>query len=529
MSIIVPNIALTPEEPKEKAVAAALTRLRLSQKDVEKAYIVKTSVDARKKDHVMLVYSVGIVVPNEQGVLDRAPSSGATRKQENTPVFARGEAPLSAPPVIVGFGPAGMFAALALARMGYRPVVLERGAEVEKRVSEVEGFWRGARLNPNTNVQFGEGGAGTFSDGKLTTRIGDERCDYVLRELYAHGAPADILEKAKPHIGTDRLRVVVKAIRQEIISLGGQVLFEHKVESIAIANGRVRSVTVNGAEQPAEALILCIGHSARDTVEMLSTKGLTIEPKAFSVGVRIEHLQSEIDRALYGRYASHPALPSGEYQLSHRKEGRGVYTFCMCPGGTVVPSSSEEGGVVTNGMSEYARDGLNANAALVVGVEPSDFGGGPLGGIAFQRRLEQAAFAAGGASYKAPAQTAGRFLAGKAGVQAGRIAATYALGIVDADFHTLLPPFVSQMLRLGLESFERKLGGFAASDALMTGVETRTSSPVRLTRGETLEAIGVEGLYPCGEGAGYAGGIVSAAVDGVRIAQALMRRSGPPR
>ncbi len=522
MAIIVPNISIGLNEPKQAAIDTALKKLGLAQRDIQKAYIVKSSVDARKREQIKLVYSVGIEVPDEEGILRRAGNSGATLKSTTTLTLQTGSKLLEHPPVVAGFGPAGMFAALLLARAGFRPIVLERGGDVDERVRAVNAFWQGGVLDETTNVQFGEGGAGTFSDGKLTTRINDERCDFVLNELYRHGAPADILEKAKPHIGTDKLRGVVKAIREEILSLGGQVLFHTRLTDITLQDGRLISVMANGQELPCETLLLCIGHSARDTFAMLLDRQVAMQPKAFSVGVRIEHLQQTIDEGLYGRFAGHPALPQGEYQLSHRLNGRGVYTFCMCPGGFVVPSSSEEGGVVTNGMSEYRRDGLNANAALAVGVEPADFGGGVLGGMAFQRSLEAKAFQSGGGSYKAPAQTVGRFLSGRAGLELGRVQPTYAIGVAEANLTDVLPPFVTDMLKLGLTTFHTKIKGFTSPDAILTGVETRTSSPVRILRDETLQAEGIRGIYPCGEGAGYAGGIVSAAVDGVRIAQAVM-------
>ncbi|SDN29077.1 NAD(P)/FAD-dependent oxidoreductase [Acetanaerobacterium elongatum] len=527
MAILVPNISTGLNEPKQAAITLALKKLGLTQKDITRAYIAKSSVDARKREQIQLVYSIGIEAPNEAAILKRAGSIGAVIRIKTALSLKTGEQTLAYPPVVAGFGPAGMFAALLLARAGFHPIVLERGGSVDERVNAVNAFWQGGALDVNTNVQFGEGGAGTFSDGKLTTRINDERCDFVLDEFCRHGAPADILEKAKPHIGTDKLRGVVKSIREEIIRLGGQVLFHTCLTDITVKDGRLVSVTANHQAIPCETLLLCIGHSARDTFSMLLQKQVAMQPKAFSVGVRIEQLQQTIDEGLYGRFAGHPALPKGEYQLSHRLNGRGVYTFCMCPGGFVVPSSSEENGVVTNGMSEYLRDGINANAAVAVGVEPADFGGGILDGIAFQRQLESAAFLHGGKSYKAPAQTAGRFLNSQPGLALGRIQPSYAIGVTEADFTKIFPPFVSDMLKLGLVNFNAKLKGFASPDAVLTGVETRTSSPVRILRDNTLQSQGVQGLYPCGEGAGYAGGIVSAAVDGVRIAQAVMERFRP--
>lgn len=530
MAIIIPNIQLEIEQSREDAVKTALKKLGVSSCDVRKAYIAKVSVDARRKDRIRMVYSVGIELHDEQRYADRAKTCGGSIRTAKQPQFVCAHTPMLHSPVVAGFGPSGMFCSLVLARHGYRPIVLERGMDVDRRVKAVNDFWQGKGLDTTTNVQFGEGGAGTFSDGKLTTRIGDDRCDFVLRELHRHGAPDDILEKAKPHIGTDRLREVVKSIRAEIIAMGGSVLFEHTVDHISIQNGRLTSVRANGSELPCQALAVCIGHSARDTAKLLYELSIAMQPKAFSVGVRIEHRQSDIDQSLYGRMAGHPALPPGEYQLSYRKGDRGVYTFCMCPGGFVVPAASEEGLVVTNGMSEYARDAQNANAALVVGVEPQDFGGGVLGGIAFQRQLEQRAYEMGSGAYKAPVQTVGRFLDGKRGATYGTVLPSYALGIANADFSALFPPAVTEMLRLGLQSFGTKLKAFASADAVMTGVETRTSSPIRILRNsESFQSESAEGLYPCGEGAGYAGGIVSAAVDGIRVAQAIMSRYGAPK
>lgn len=529
MAIIVPNIHLGLDNPREDAVTKAIKLLGIPARDVQKAYITKVSVDARNKERIQMVYSVGIETHNEARLASRMKACGAALRHASEPEFVCGETPMPHPPVVAGFGPAGMFCALVLARQGYRPIVLERGGDVDRRIQAVNAFWNGKGLDTNTNVQFGEGGAGTFSDGKLTTRIGDERCDFVLRELHRHGAPDDILQKAKPHIGTDRLRSVVKSIRKEIIDLGGTVLFEHTLEELTVQDGVLSSIRANGMQIACNSLALCIGHSARDTVHMLYSMGIPMTPKAFSVGVRIEHKQSEIDSSLYGRFAGHPALPPGEYQLSYRQGGRGVYTFCMCPGGFVVPAASEEGMVVTNGMSEYARNAENANAALVVGVEPEDYGGGVLGGIAFQRQLEQRAFIIGGSSYKAPAQSVGRFLEGKSGIAPGSVTPSYALGVTEAQLDTLFPAYITEMLKTGLLNFGTKIKAFSSPYAVMTGVETRTSSPVRILRNDTLQSDAVTGLYPCGEGAGYAGGIVSAAVDGIRVAQAIMSKYGPPK
>ena len=526
MSVFFHNLFLTLEQPEEEAVAQALSLLGLTPGGVRSATVRKLSVDARRRGRIRLVCSVEVSLESEA-----AEQALAARMNRPDVVFSGGEsmqisygdAKLSHPPVVVGFGPAGMFAALLLARSGYRPIVLERGGDMESREQAVHGFWQGGAFCTENNVQFGEGGAGTFSDGKLTTRINDPLCRFVLEEMVRFGAPEEILKKAKPHIGTDHLRHVVTAIRAEILRLGGQVRFNTCMTGLLTdPAGRLCGCRTASGDIPAETVILAPGHSARDTFVMLAGAGLSMQSKPFSVGVRIEHLQRDIDRALYGSMAGHPRLPVGEYQLSLRKGERAVYTFCMCPGGLVVPAASEEGGVVVNGMSHFARNEKNANSALVVSVDSKDFGPGVLDGMQFQRRLEQAAFAAGGGDFTAPVQDVGSFLAGKPGWKQGRVAPSYARGVAGADLSALFPAQVTSMLADGLQAFERRISGFSAPDALLTGVETRTSSPVRILRGENLQADKMPGLYPCGEGAGYAGGIMSAAVDGLRCALSLM-------
>lgn len=523
MSILIHSIKTSIHEDRQEAVRKAIRLLGISEDSVQSAHIVKTSLDARKRTDVHFIHSVSVSLESgEQETVNRFSGNQVSLQLEQPLEVVVGSKKLEHRPVIVGFGPAGMFAGLLLARHGYRPLILERGSEIDRRVTDVEQFWKTGALNPQSNVQFGEGGAGTFSDGKLTTRIGDSKCGWVLKEFAAFGAPEEILYKAKPHIGTDRLREVVKNIRKEIIALGGEVRFDTMLTDLKIKSGKLAAAETASETIPAEVLILAAGHSARDTFEMLLHRGIAMEAKPFSVGVRVEHLQADINRGLYGELAGHPALPVGEYQLSHRVGERGVYTFCMCPGGMVVPSASEQEMVVTNGMSCYARDGVNANAAVAVSVSPSDFGNSPLDGMQFQRRLEHLAWQAGEKSCQAPAQDVGHFLDGKPGLTVGKVRPTYHLGVQPCDFNAVLPAFVADMLKAGLLSFDRKLNGFAARDTLLTGVETRTSSPVRILRGENLQSLAASGLYPCAEGAGYAGGIISAAVDGIRCALAVM-------
>lgn len=526
MAIIISQIKTDISAGEQEIISAAVKKLRIDRKSVRACHLHKTSLDARNNDAIKLVSSVWIELESEND----EKSLCAKFEKDNSCTYVENDIEIIPPEqvgekkrvVVVGFGPAGMFAALTLAEYGFSPIVLERGAAVDERVRAVESFWNGGAFSEQTNVQFGEGGAGTFSDGKLTTRIKDPMCRRVLQRLAEFGAPQEILTKAKPHIGTDKLRSVVKAIRERITELGGEVRFYTKLDDIIIKNGRVCAAVANGTEIPCDAVILAIGHSARDTFEMLMKKGVFIEPKPFSVGVRIEHRQSEVDRSLYGRQAGNPNLPKGEYQLSHRRNGRGVYTFCMCPGGMVVPSQSEENTVVTNGMSEFARDGENANAAVVVGVSPDDFGKEPLDGVDFARKLERKAFILSGKNYTAPACTVGRLLHGKGELTQSNISPTYARGLTECDLSELFPDFITDMLKKGLVDFSHKMKCFGDMNAVLTAPETRTSSPVRITRGDDLCSLNVEGLYPCGEGAGYAGGIMSAAADGMNVAKKII-------
>ena len=430
-------------------------------------------------------------------------------------------------PVVVGSGPAGLFAAYLLSQYGYRPILLERGADVDSRVKAVEQFFAGGELDRSTNIQFGEGGAGTFSDGKLVTRIGDELCDYVLQTFVRFGAPQDILYKAKPHIGTDMLRGVVKRMREAIVENGGEVRFLCCMDDIAVQGGSVCGVQCTDEQLPAEVVVLACGHSARDTFVMLADKGLTLTAKPFSVGLRIEHLQSDVDRSLYGKLAGDPRLPKGEYSLSAQVNGRGVYTFCMCPGGQVGAAASEAGGTVTNGMSHYARAGENANSAVCVSVDGKDFGRNPFRALEFQRGLERAAFAAAGGSFAAPANDVASFMEGRRTLRIGKVKPTYPRELRGFDMEKVLGSELCASLRGGLSAFSHKMSCFGDGEAILTGVETRTSSPLRIARGEDRQAIGLRGLYPCGEGAGYAGGITSAAVDGLRTASAIIERYKP--
>lgn len=506
---------------------AAGKALRLDENRIRSLRITKKAVDSRKKDNIFFVYNVEVDVDgDEQAVLRRCGSDVDVVKPFNfTPPEMRRTSELL--PVIVGFGPAGMFAGLVLARAGLKPLIIERGSHIEDRQKDVLSFWSSRRLNPESNVQFGEGGAGTFSDGKLTTGIKDPLCRIVIDELAFHGAPEEIRWSAKPHIGTDRLAEVVRSIREEIISLGGKIIFNCKMTDIIVANGYIHGIKIkkDGREEDfqTDTVLLCTGHSARDTVEALYNRGVRMMQKPFSVGARIEHPREFIDKAQYGDFAGHPALGAADYKLAcHPEHGRGAYTFCMCPGGTVVNASSEEGGIVVNGMSEYGRDAENSNSALLVGIEPENFGSDhPLAGIELQRKIERAAFEAGGRDYTAPAQLVGDFLADRPSVRLGGVRPSCPTGVALGDIRKILPKKVTDTYAQALLKMDRMLCGFAMPEAVFTAPETRSSSPVRILRDEIYQS-NIRGLYPCGEGAGYAGGIVSAAVDGMRCAYAVM-------
>ncbi|WP_027633208.1 NAD(P)/FAD-dependent oxidoreductase [Clostridium hydrogeniformans] len=531
MTLRVNNIVLDIDEDIEKDTGyiykKLYKKLNISEGDIKEVRIIKESLDARRKNSIRFNYCVDVECLNEDKILKRIKDNDVKledKQLEDHIVFGSKE--LKSRPVVVGFGPSGIFSALLLARNGYRPLVIERGEAVEERSKTVEEFWKTGKLNKESNVQFGEGGAGTFSDGKLTTRIKDRRCDYILKELVDAGAPKEIIYRGKPHIGTDILKDVVKNIREEIISLGGEVLFNSKLEEINSSNGKITSIIVNGEEVPCEALILAIGHSSRDTYEMLYKNGVNMEAKPFSIGVRVEHLQDMMDENQYGIYKNHPRLKASDYRLAYtsKKLDRSIYSFCMCPGGEVVGASSEEERLVTNGMSYYKRDLKNANSAIVVSVSPKDFqGSNPLRGMEFQRYYEALAYKVGGGNYKAPVQLISDFMKDNITKSLGNVEPTYRPGYEFKDMRECLPSYVIDGLKEGFMEFEKKIKGFATSGGVMTGIETRTSAPVRIERNTMLQSTSLKGLYPSGEGAGFAGGIISAAVDGMKVAEEIMK------
>ena len=525
------SIKLPPGHSREALIQAAARTLRTPPESITSLTVLRRSIDAREE--VRIVYTLAIALPGEEAVLRRCRGKKVSLFQEKPSYQPPAPRPIPAvPPVVVGAGPGGLFAALILVRAGLRPILLERGRSVEERKRDVERFWTTGALDPASNVQFGEGGAGAFSDGKLNTGTKDIRHRWILEQLVRFGAPEDILIDAKPHIGTDYLHILLQNLRQELLALGADIRFENRLTDLDIRDGRLAGLRVEGPAGayalPCTQLILCPGHSARDLFETLFHQGVRMEAKPFAVGVRIEHRQSDCDAAQYKRFAGRPGLPVSTYKLScHLPNGRGVFSFCVCPGGEVVAAASEPDQVVTNGMSEFARDKENINGALLVGVGPEDFGGqnAPLAGIAFQRRLESAAYTLGGGGYLAPAQRVEDFLLGRPSTGPGRVRPSYRPGVVWTDLRQCLPPFIADALAEALPILGRKLQGYDCPDAVLTAVESRSSSPVRIFRDETMQS-SVRGLYPCGEGAGCAGGILSAAADGMRCAEAVLDSVG---
>ena len=527
------DIPLPLDHPEDDLKAAILTRLEIAPTDLIGYTVFRRGYDARKKSNIHFVYTIDVEVKNEAALLKRHAGKrgiGVTPDMEYKFV-AKAPENLAKRPIVIGFGPCGIFAALILAQMGFRPIVLERGKVVRERTKDTWGLWRKRNLNTESNVQFGEGGAGTFSDGKLHSGIKDSKFygRKVLTEFVKAHAPEEILYVSKPHIGTFRLVKMVEAMRETIESLGGEFRFQSKVVDLYIeerdGNRQVRGVVLeNGEYIAADHVVLAVGHSARDTFQMVYDRGVYVEAKPFSIGFRIEHPQSLIDRARFGKFAGHPALGAADYKLVHHCEnGRAVYSFCMCPGGTVVAATSEPQRVVTNGMSQYSRNERNANSGIVVSIEPKDFGGDrhPLAGIDFQRELESRAFVLGGSNYDAPGQLVGDFLVGQPSKEFGSVQPSYKPGVHLTDLAPSLPDYAIEAIREALPVFDKQIQGYAMRDAVLTGVETRTSSPVRIKRKDNFQSLNTQGLFPAGEGAGYAGGILSAGVDGIKVAEAV--------
>ena len=530
--IRITELALPLDCPPAALRKAILKRLSLDAADLLDFTVFKRSYDARKKNTaISFVYIIDLTARNEAAILQRLAGDRNVRPAPDTSYHPVGHAPanLSERPVVIGFGPCGLFAALLLAQMGFKPIVLERGRDVRRRTKDTWALWRKKTLTPESNVQFGEGGAGLFSDGKLYSQIKDPKFygRKVMHEFVRAGAPDEIMYVNKPHIGTFRLTGVVSTMREEMIALGGEVRFESKVTDLLLADGGIEGVVLaNGTTIRSRHVVMALGHSSRDTFRMLQQRGVFIEPKPFAVGFRIEHPQSLIDKARLGKYAGHPDLGAADYKLVHHaKNGRSVYSFCMCPGGTVVAATSEPERVVTNGMSQYSRNERNANAGIVVGINPAeDFPGGPLAGMELQERLESRAYELGGRDYCAPGQLVGDFVRGVPSTEWGEVEPSYKPGVRLGDLATSLPAYAIEAIREALPVFGRQIRGFDRDDAVLTGIETRTSSPIRITRDpETLQSLNIRGLYPAGEGAGYAGGILSAGVDGIKVAEAVAK------
>ncbi|MDD2702183.1 MAG: NAD(P)/FAD-dependent oxidoreductase [Sideroxydans sp.] len=519
------EIRLPLAHPADDLQASILKRLGIAADELTAYSIFRRGHDARKKNAIMFVYTVDVEVKNEAALLKKKIPHVTQAPDMRYRVVAQAPANLSERPVVIGTGPCGIFAGLLLAQMGFKPIILERGNPVRERTKDTWGLWRKGKLNPESNVQFGEGGAGTFSDGKLYSGIKDPKFygRKVMAEFVKAGAPEEILYVSKPHIGTFRLVGMVEQMRHEMEALGAEIRFQSRVEDIEIVDGEVQGVVLaNGERIASKHVVLAVGHSARDTFEMLHRRGVYMEAKPFAIGFRIEHPQSMIDRARLGANAGNELLGAADYKLVHHaSNGRAVYSFCMCPGGTVVAATSEEGRVVTNGMSQYSRNERNANSGIVVSITPDDYPGDVLAGVEFQRKWESRAFELGGKNYSAPAQRVGDFLAGRPSTALGEVVPSYTPGVTPTDLSTALPDYAIAAIREALPAFGKQIKGFDMDDALLTGVETRTSSPVRVKRGDDYQSINIKGLYPAGEGAGYAGGILSAAVDGIEVAEAV--------
>lgn len=521
------NIQLALDHDDQAMTSAVLDRLSIMAEDLVSVHVHKRGYDARKKTNIVLIYTLDVETTQNEFLIEKFADHQLVKETPDMSYqfVANAPADLQERPVVIGFGPCGLLAGLVLAQMGYKPIILDRGKEVRERTKDTFGFWRKKILNTESNVQFGEGGAGTFSDGKLYSQVKDlnHYGRKVLTEFVASGAPDEIMFVSKPHIGTFRLVTMVEHMRAKIIELGGEIRFSARVDDVQIDNGQITGVVLaDGEVINSRHIALAIGHSARDTFQMLYDNNVYIEAKPFSVGFRIEHPQSVIDKARFGKNVDNPILGAADYKLVHHcKSGRSVYSFCMCPGGTVVAAASEEHGVVTNGMSQYSRAERNANSAIVVGIDPSDYPGNPLAGIDFQRALERNAYVLGGSNYDAPAQKVGNFLKGTSSETVGSVVPSFQPGIKLTDLSKALPDFCIEAIREAIPVFNRKIKGFALEDALLTGVETRTSAPICIKRGKDFQSINTHGLYPAGEGAGYAGGILSAAIDGIKVAEAI--------